>query len=623
MIFVADTAMPKRGAGDEADGVRFTNPLAEDGDDGLDAEDGDDGPDAQSEGLSEGPTDAQLKMAQYQLVVCGCGTRMTWYALNVAIAYFSDMYGNEMYPMLLLAYNVSATGLVLGQAALDKKLIARYGVRKLFTIRVNVALFLILGIAGTMPFVPEYYPGETGELLVLLLVFALGACDYLVSGTLTQISAQYGGSPAAVFTGNTLCGVFLLAYTLATGFGAHHEGAGVGHSHETLEHCIWYFAFSSSFTICAVLAFNGLWLGPVCTHVWPLDLDDREDSGDTTEVLELGISPAALKVAAAAAEDSDQAPEKQEKEQPGGSSSTSFTREELLHSPVAFTLMIEEGDLVDHKQKVVVEASSLAEVEAALAKELTLSRDVAAFSVCVGGELVTEIAKLPEKSRIQLQERDDDEEEVEVELSFNEIMAAEFNQESLLWRVGKNTWRLQLAQTLLWLACFGVQALFVVDAQVQQILVFENMFGFLIGQQLPDLLPMFVTPTQGRLLGPAAFMCSFVVVADLYVLGYVPPMGPVVVCAFVLVFEIALGALFMSFYKYACSDRVARADRGAATRLLNLTLQLGILLGLLHSYILQLYDEGSRNVDNANFVDLDGSESGMQNLLPGESLGGD
>ena len=48
--------------------------------------------------------------------------------------------------------------------------------------------------------------------------------------------------------------------------------------------------------------------------------------------------------------------------------------------------------------------------------------------------------------------------------------------------MGKNTWRLQLAQTLLWLACFGVQALFVVDASVQQILVFENMFGFLIGQ---------------------------------------------------------------------------------------------------------------------------------------------
>ena len=103
-----------------------------------------------------------------------------------------------------------------------------------------------------------------------------------------------------------------------------------------------------------------------------------------------------------------------------------------------------------------------------------------------------------------------------------------------------------------------------------------------------------------------------------------PPMArPVVVCAFVLVFEIALGALFMSFYKYACSDRVARADRGAVTRLLNLTLQLGILLGLLHSYILQLYDAGSRNVDNANFVDLDGSEAGTQNVLPGESVGGD
>ena len=114
-------------------------------------------------------------------------------------------------------------------------------VARLFMVRVNVALVLILGVAGTMPFVPEYYPGENsperhghftlsltvigchsvgicrvilrpllsfsakmavscpwpgeaGELLVLFLVFLLGACDYLVSGTLTQISAQYGGS---------------------------------------------------------------------------------------------------------------------------------------------------------------------------------------------------------------------------------------------------------------------------------------------------------------------------------------------------------------------------------------------------------------------------------------------
>jgi len=78
----------------------------------------------------------------------------------------------------------------------------------------------------------------------------------------------------------------------------------------------------------------------------------------------------------------------------------------------------------------------------------------------------------------------------------------------------------------------------------------------------------------------------------------------------------------MSFYKYACSDRVSPADRGAATRLLNLTLQLGILLGLAHSYILQMYDGSSRNVDGENFVDLDGSESGVQNILPASEFGG-
>ena len=118
----------------------------------------------------------------------------------------------------------------------------------------------------------------------------------------------------------------------------------------------------------------------------------------------------------------------------------------------------------------------------------------------------------------------------------------------------------------MWICCFGVQALFVVDAKLQQILVFgepvsvslarsllvpsrlnvlgcptENMFGFLLGQQLPDKLPTILPPTQGNLLAPAVFMCSFVVLADLYVLGVVPAAGPFLVCAFVFVFEVSLG----------------------------------------------------------------------------------
>ena len=47
-----------------------------------------------------------------------------------------------MYPMLLLAYNASATGLVLGQAALDKRLIARFGVRRLVLAEGNAVLLI-------------------------------------------------------------------------------------------------------------------------------------------------------------------------------------------------------------------------------------------------------------------------------------------------------------------------------------------------------------------------------------------------------------------------------------------------------------------------------------------------
>lgn len=161
-------------AADDDDVKRFTNPMDDGGDDG------DEGT-AAANPDGDGRTPGQLKTAQYLLVACGCGTRMTWYAINVAIAYFSDMYGNEMYPMLLLSYNLSATVLVLGQATLDKRLIARFGVRRLFTVRVNFAMISIMLIAATMPFVPEWYPGQAGEMLVLILVFLRGAMDYLAS----------------------------------------------------------------------------------------------------------------------------------------------------------------------------------------------------------------------------------------------------------------------------------------------------------------------------------------------------------------------------------------------------------------------------------------------------------
>ena len=194
------------------------------------------------------------------------------------------------------------------------------------------------------------------------------------------------------------------------------------------------------------------------------------------------------------------------------------------------------------------------------------------------------------------------------------------------------------------------------------------MFGFLLGQQLPDKLPTILPPTQGNLLAPAVFMCSFVVLADLYVLGVVPAAGPFLVCAFVFVFEVSLGehrscarsfplglrflsdgAVLQGRSSCPCTStpratgsrwptvsfstlagmraaplrsalrrsEVTVWPGSAATRCLNLSLQVGILLGLLHSYVLQLFDEGSANVSGENCVDLDANQSGVQNVLIG------
>ena len=81
-------APPYDAAGPDATAV-IGDLAAEEG--GQRLEDATVGDDAVTEGL-EGVTAQQILTAQRLLMVCGTGTRMTWYAVNVAIAYFSDLY---------------------------------------------------------------------------------------------------------------------------------------------------------------------------------------------------------------------------------------------------------------------------------------------------------------------------------------------------------------------------------------------------------------------------------------------------------------------------------------------------------------------------------------------------
>ena len=80
-------APPSDAAGPDATAV-IGDLAAEEG--GQRLEDAAVGDDAVTEGL-EGVTAQQILTAQRLLMVCGTGTRMTWYAVNVAIAYFSDL----------------------------------------------------------------------------------------------------------------------------------------------------------------------------------------------------------------------------------------------------------------------------------------------------------------------------------------------------------------------------------------------------------------------------------------------------------------------------------------------------------------------------------------------------
>ena len=271
--------------------------------------------------------------------------------------------------------------------------------------------------------------------------------DYLASGTMTQISAKYGGSSSAVFTGNALCSVFLFAYTVLTGFGTH------GHDeHESLEGAISYFAFVSAFTVAALVAFNTLWFGPVVAYIWPPGMDIVIDDAVSTAALKEGYHTAA--------EEEEQTDEEEEEEQ-----EKEEQPEEDLEIAAGFKLLLEESELVATKQKLECEAAGFSSLKRQIKEHLGLQVEI---EISVAGNRVSQLSAVPRKGRIQIHQGAAPVRHartLETQPSFFELAAIGFNTESALWRVGKNTCWLQMAQVLLWFACLGVQALFVVVSE--------------------------------------------------------------------------------------------------------------------------------------------------------------
>ena len=153
-------------------------------------------------------TGLQRLAIRLYFVCSGFGTRMMWYSLNVALPYFTQLYGPEVYPRMLLAYNVGAIVALLAQVLGDARFDALYGPTVTTCFRVN------LGV-GCMFLLMLYFPHTANHAYVpVILCAAVGVLDYFATGSLTQMASRVGGIvPTFFFLGQALSGAFLFGFT--------------------------------------------------------------------------------------------------------------------------------------------------------------------------------------------------------------------------------------------------------------------------------------------------------------------------------------------------------------------------------------------------------------------------
>ena len=494
-------------------------------------------------------TPREVRLAAAQLAVCGLGGRMCWYALNVAIDVFSDAFGYSIYPEMLFVYNVSATvGLVL-QVLFDAQCDAQYGIRRTFACRYMAGVLWLVGLQLIFPLVARLDP-EDGRVLLLALVGACGICDYYAAGALTQIAGLYGGSPAVVFIGQSACGILLLIYTQLTGYGgdsntgadddpARRLQAAAGASGPAEPDGTWqYFLLCSGLSLLGALVFVRFWARDPCAAAFLSTAEANRAPRGSGSMVKLEVLKDMLEHFEGAARRSD----------------------------------AEEG------------SSSVAQLEATRA------------------ELRTERQRF-----------------LDAEKAASETAAQEA---ALVRRALRESWALQLAIAVLWVALLGVQSYFTLircqmpdpgtaepaadtgggghrmleeepaggqpasDGSLNQMLVYVNLFSLAAGQWLPDWLPGICRVTPARLLAASTSMLGALPLATLYVRGHIPPAPKHVICVVIGAFYVLGSALWMLCYR-AVPSTVAQELQPATIRLLNLSLALGILVGISGVYVVE------------------------------------
>jgi hypothetical protein len=468
-----------------------------------------------------------IRAAGCQLALCGLGGRMCWYALNVAVDVFSDIFGPSIYPQMLFVYNAAATaGLVL-QVLYDARFDALYGIERTFFLRYALGLVALV-------FIQLIVARVTLRAVLLFLCGVAGVADYYAGGTLTQVAGMYGGTPAVVFIGQSSCGILLLAYTLATGFGDdadQHDATGTNGGSSAVGGATLYFALCSACSALSLAMFCWFWRHDPCAR-------SIVAGAEANRVKPARASSHALDLLSDMLRETTRA-------ELGGSANSSDAGSSLSPSSVGGGASSPNIELV--RQRYLMERERLA-ANAKMKEEI------------VGKEWV------------------------------------------VLQRAARESWMLQLAIMMQWVALLGVQSYFTLircasstDAtpatataaaaagpaagSMNQQLVYVNMFALAVGQWLPDWLPAVGKITQARLLAASAAMLSVSLPAvNLYVAGEISLISRLQMCVVMALFYACGAGLWMLDYRFVSTMKTELQP--PTIRLLNLSLEIGILLGI-------------------------------------------
>jgi hypothetical protein len=397
------------------------------------------------------------------------------------------------------------------------RLDAQFGIKLTYAARYIAGLACLVGM--------QLFVAAVTQRVVLLLLCALaGLSDYYASGTLTQVAGLYGGTPSVVFIGQSSCGIVLLLYTLATGFGDDadkHDTTQPNGGSSAVGGAGLYFALCAGVSFVAAAVFCRFWWWDPCAR----SVVANAEAG------------------------------RQQLE------AVSLARLQLLRS----------------EMQAAQQGAGAA--DGRLTGRLVLIRD----------RYKTELGRLAEYQQAR----------------------AESNAQEwlLLRRAAAGSWQLQLAIMLNWVALLGVQSYFTrirctdgaaveeappaaavgwaaaVGGSMNQQLVYVNMFALAVGQWLPDWLPNVAAVSQTRLLGAsAAILVVSLPTVAVYVAGGIGVVTRLRMCLAMGVFFGAGSSLWMLTYRFVAT--MEPPLQPPTIRMLNLSLEIGILLGIATSALL-------------------------------------